>query len=84
MRMTRRDALPEYAEYRDEGCSVASACLSCPLLRCQHDERRRRNVERNAAIVELRRSGMPIDRIAKNFGVGRRTVFRVLAGGADA
>ena len=33
----RKEALPEYASYRDTGCDLAPSCLSCPFVRCRHD-----------------------------------------------
>ena len=36
-RKIRREALPEYANYRDTGCDLATSCLSCPFVRCRHD-----------------------------------------------
>ena len=36
-RKIRRGALPEHANYSDEGCSLAPSCLSCPFVRCRHD-----------------------------------------------
>ena len=29
-----RDRLPEHTSYRDTGCGVWNACLSCPLMTC--------------------------------------------------
>ena len=34
----RRDAYPEGTDYKDRGCQLAPACLSCPFDRC-HDDR---------------------------------------------
>ncbi len=34
----RSDALPEHAQYRDDGCDVHPHCLTCPLPRCRYDE----------------------------------------------
>ncbi len=36
-RKIRREALPEYANYKDTGCDLAPSCLSCPFVRCRHD-----------------------------------------------
>ncbi len=36
-RKIRREALPEYADYRDTGCDLAPSCLSCPFVHCRHD-----------------------------------------------
>ena len=37
-RKVRREALPEYANYKDEGCELAPSCLRCPFARCKYDE----------------------------------------------
>ncbi len=37
-RKIRREALPEYANYRDTGCDLAPSCLSCPFVRCRYDK----------------------------------------------
>ena len=53
---TRADALPEAFDYKDDGCRLFSACLSCPLPRCQYETRKRRGgdpVERDALIRRL-------------------------------
>ena len=36
-RSIRRDALPEYVDYRDTGCELAPSCLNCPFIRCRYD-----------------------------------------------
>ena len=79
----RDDALPEQIRYRDEGCDLSPSCLNCPLPRCRYDQpggvRRLRTLGRDEEIVRLRRSErVPIDVLARRFGVSRRTVFRIL------
>jgi AraC-like DNA-binding protein len=82
--MVRADALPEHAEYRDEGCELSPSCLACPLVRCRYDvpggARALLNRERDREIRAMReREGLSAEAIAERFGVSRRTVFRVLA-----
>ena len=82
-RQVRSDALPEYQEYRDEGCDLFASCLSCPLLRCRYDVpggvRALLNRERDHQIRMLRdESEITVDQIAARFRVSRRTVFRAL------
>lgn len=36
-RAKRRDALPEYAHWKDTGCSASPSCLACPLPTCVLD-----------------------------------------------
>ena len=84
-RKVRIDALPEYLEYRDGGCDLAPNCLRCPLERCRYDEpggvRRLLQAPRDDAVRRRRGEGLAIDALAAEFGVSRRTVFRILAAG---
>lgn len=82
-RRPRQDALPESTPYRDRGCELHVACLTCPLPRCRYDvpggARALVNRDRNAVIRRLRlHAGLPVDEIARRFSISRRTVFRVL------
>lgn len=82
-RQVRSDALPEYQEYRDEGCDLFASCLRCPLQRCRYDVpggvRALLNRERDHQIRLLRdASPITVDQIAARFRVSRRTVFRAL------
>lgn len=69
--------------YEQDGCEVAPTCLACPLPMCRYEVkgglRAIMNLGRNAEIVERRKSGEKPDELAGDFGVSRRTVFRVLA-----
>jgi hypothetical protein len=83
---SRGDALPEHIRYRDEGCDLSPSCLNCPLPLCRYDHpggvRSLRTLGRDREIVRLRRSErVPIDALARRFGVSRRTVFRILKRG---
>lgn len=75
----RRDALPEYYDYRDTGCDLSPSCLACPLERCRYDVGVRvlRQNDRHQRVVELRRQGWTPARVAVELGVSRRTVFRL-------
>jgi hypothetical protein len=79
---SRGDALPEHLEYRDNGCSVSSSCLSCPLPRCRYDvpggARALLNLQRDAGIRRLHDDEVAVDEIASRFQVSRRTVFRIV------
>jgi hypothetical protein len=79
----RSDALPEGLEYRDTGCDLAPACLSCPLPVCVEEIPRGRaglaQMMRDMAILELRARGVGVSAIAERLGVSRRTVFRATA-----
>ncbi len=79
----RSDALPEHAQYRDDGCDVHPHCLTCPLPRCRYDEpgglRSVLIAGRDQDVVMLRLQGVSVDRLASRFRLSRRTVFRILA-----
>ena len=90
-RKPREDALPELllrvGRYRDDGCDLFAACLTCPLPRCRYDvaggARTMLNEVRDDEIRQLRLDGgVAVDEIARRFRVSRRTVFRVLQRGA--
>lgn len=79
---SKLDSLPEAWVYRDSGCELAPACLSCPFPRCIDDEpgglqavRRR---ERDAEMRALAGS-MSKDALAERFGLGLRQIYKVLA-----
>ncbi len=77
----RRDMLPDYADYRDTGCDIASSCLRCPMRRCQYDEPSPDVAvhARDREIVMLRRRHrVPIDMLAGTYGLTRRSIFRIL------
>ena len=78
------DRPPELTHYRDEGCRFWSACLSCPFTRCLFEEpggaRRALNAARDGEIRRLFAAGEPAVAIAEQFGVTRRTIYRVLGG----
>jgi hypothetical protein len=79
----RRDALPEHLAYQDGGCDLAPSCLRCPLERCRYDApggaRRIVRVTRDEALRRRRSEGVTIRALASEFGLTKRTVFRVLA-----
>ena len=76
------DDLPEYCQYRDDGCELASSCLNCPFSRCVYDEpggvSQRRKSLRNDEVLRLHRAGMRPQELARSYGVSRRTIYRVL------
>ncbi len=86
-RKIRRDALPEHASFQDLGCELAPSCLRCPLVRCRYDEpggaRKIRQDPRDETIRVRRAEGTEIDALASEFGLSRRSVFRVLARGRE-
>jgi hypothetical protein len=79
----RLDALPEHLDYRDTGCELSPTCLRCPLARCRYDEpggaRRMLQSSRDVTVRSFREEGAGIDALAAQFGISRRSVFRILA-----
>ena len=78
------DRVPELTHYRDEGCRFWSACLTCPFARCLFEEpggaRHALNAARDGEIRRRYAAGEPAVAIAEQFGIARRTVYRVIGG----
>lgn len=78
------DFLPEFCDYKDDGCSLAPACLNCPFPHCIYDLpwgriKRTKNL-RNAEIVRLFISEKKtVKDIAIRFKICTRTVIRALS-----
>ncbi len=77
------DLLPEYCQYRDEGCDLAGSCLHCPFPQCVYEQpggkQRWMKTLRNREITRLfAREGKEIKELASMFGVSQRTVQRAL------
>lgn len=78
---SKLDSLPEAWEYRDSGCALHAACLSCPLPRCIDDEpgglpavrRRERDAEMRALAGTMSK-----DALAERFQLSLRQVYVVL------
>jgi hypothetical protein len=81
-RVGRGDCLPEQARYRDDGCDIHPACLTCPLPRCRYEEkgglRAMINAYRDRQIAGLRDAGVPAEELSARFGLSKRTIFRIL------
>lgn len=80
------DSLPEQTRYRDDGCDIHPACLSCPLPQCRYDEPydklAEQRKERNAAIMQaFYDEGLSVADLISRFNVSRRTIHRVLQAG---
>ena len=73
---------PEHTPYRDTGCDIAPACLTCPLMRCRYDEPgglvALRRLAQDARVLELVRERKTVGQIAEATGLSVRTVQRVL------
>src|SRR3989304_1304402 len=77
------DLLPEYRQYRDEGCDLADSCLNCPFPKCIYDEPggKQRWLKRLRAREMVRLftiKGKGVKELAQMFAVSQRTVQRAL------
>lgn len=86
----RRD---KYAEnligksyYRDTGCNLAPACLSCPFSRCmKEDAGEDTRAERNAAVwldyKRMKRNGVrnPVTLLCEKYDLSDRSISRILS-----
>jgi hypothetical protein len=77
------DRLPDYSEYRDQGCDLYPSCLKCPLPKCRHDkqegERRTSKRLRDLEIFRQRTvSGRSISELSLEFDLSKRTIQRII------
>ena len=77
------DLLPEYCQYKDEGCDLADSCLECPFPQCIYEQpggrRHWRKKLRDGEITRLFTSrGKGVRELALMFGISQRTVQRAL------
>ncbi len=78
--------LPESMEFKDTGCDIHPACLTCPLPQCRYDDpgwvRREERGSRNEEVLRMRwKLGLSAEEVAANLGVSTRTVHRILKEG---
>lgn len=68
--------------YPDDGCEAYPSCLNCPLPRCVYDEPQKRQLQRlrDEEVRELHQEGREVEALASQFGISRRTVYRILRG----
>ena len=83
----RSDTLPENTRYSDDGCEVSASCLECPLAMCKYDDpgwlRRADRRQRDDEIFRLRKQGVPVPELARQFRVSSRTVHRIVQRGGS-
>ena len=77
------DRLPDYSEYRDQGCDLSPSCLRCPLPKCRHDKQEGgRRVSKRLRDLEIFRqrtaSGRSISELATEFDLSKRTIQRII------
>ena len=81
----RSDTLPENTRYQDDGCEASNSCLDCPLAMCKYDDpgwlRRQDRGQRDDEIFRLRKAGIPVPELARQFKVSTRTVHRIIQRG---
>lgn len=77
--MGQRREADEFIHYRDDGCSIAPSCLSCPLSVCRYDlpPKAAGALLRESQLRGLLSQGLTADEAAAAMGVSRRTVFRL-------
>lgn len=84
----RSDTLPENTRYADDGCEASVSCLTCPLPMCKYDDpgwtRRQDRGLRDDEIFRLRKAGVPVPELARQFKVSTRTVHRIVQRGGAA
>lgn len=77
------ERLPETTVYRDTGCDLHPACLTCPLPRCKYDDpgwmQREERDARDTEVLRLRVGrSRSVQELALQFGLSTRTVHRIL------
>jgi hypothetical protein len=85
MEPVRADTLPENMRYADDGCEESPSCLNCPLPVCKYDDpgwlKREDRRVRDDEIFRLRKQGVPVPELSRQFRVSTRTVHRVIQRG---
>jgi hypothetical protein len=77
------DRLPDYSEYRDQGCDLSPSCLRCLLPKCRHDKQEGgRRVSKRLRDLEILRqrtaSGRSVSDLAREFDLSKRTIQRII------
>ena len=84
----RSDTLPENTRYSDDGCEVSNSCFNCPLVMCKFDDpgwlRREDRGQRDDEIFRLRKVGISVSELARQFRVSTRTVHRIIQRGGGS
>lgn len=84
----RSDTLPENTRYADDGCEASTSCLSCPLVICKYDDpgwtSRQDRGQRDDEIFRLRKTGVSVPELSRQFKVSTRTVHRIVQRGGSS
>jgi hypothetical protein len=70
-------------QYPDGGCPLSPSCNDCPLPACLADIRGSfrgvRYLVQGLAVARSYAAGMKANDVARTYGIGRRSVFRIVA-----
>jgi hypothetical protein len=77
------DRLPDYCDYRDDGCALCPSCLRCTLPKCRHDVqaegKRTARLLRDREILRQRKvHGKTVTELAQSYGLSKRTIQRII------
>ena len=77
------DRLPDYSDYRDQGCDLSPSCLRCPLPRCRHDveaqgSRSVRMLRDREILRQRTTAGKSVAELATEFNLSKRTIQRII------
>jgi hypothetical protein len=77
------DRLPDYFDYRDQGCDLSPYCLKCPLPRCRYDAqvqgKRSARMQRDKEIFRQHTAaGRSAAELATEFDLSKRTIQRII------
>ena len=75
--------LPDYDNYKDEGCEASPSCLTCPLPQCRYDNpiwfQRYRRLARDSRIWKtIKSESLTANKAAERFSVTPQTIFRII------
>ncbi len=80
--LTREKDSLDLAQYRDEGCEVFPACLSCPLPQCLEEslggKKRFLKQSRDKEVRSYMERGLGTAEIAAIMAISQRTVQRIV------
>jgi len=74
----------EYMDWKDTGCEIADACLTCPLPVCKHDDPAWFAKYKQAAkyriifyLLRISSTTEDVNRLAEHYNFTTRTIFRI-------
>lgn len=77
------DRLPDYFDYRDQGCELSPYCLKCPLPKCRYDveaqgSRSARMLRDREILRQRNAAGKSVAELATEFDLSKRTIQRII------